>query len=67
MKKALLLLVMIFFITMAFAQKRKKAEQPLTGYAITSVEKGGRSWKEVRHINITTGEEIKSIYQSKQE
>lgn len=67
MKKALLLLVMIFLITMAFAQKRKKAEQPLTGYAITSVEKGGRSWKEVRHINITTGEEIKSIYQSKQE
>ena len=67
MKKALLLLVMIFFITMAFAQKRKKAQQPLTGYAITAVEKGGRSWKEVRHINITTGEEIKSIYQSKQE
>ena len=67
MKKALLLLVMIFFITMAFAQKRKKAEQPLTGYAITAVEKGGRSWKEVRHINITSGEEIKSVYQSKQE
>jgi hypothetical protein len=67
MKKALLLLVMTFFITMAFAQKRKKAEQPLTGYAITAVEKGGRSWKEVRHINVTTGEEIKSVYQSKQE
>ena len=67
MKKALLLLVMISFITVAFAQKRKKAAQPLTGYAITAVEKGGRSWKEVRHINITTGEEIKSIYQSKQE
>ena len=67
MKKALLLLVMTSFITVAFAQKRKKAEQPLTGYAITAVEKGGRSWKEVRQINITTGEEIKSIYQSKQE
>jgi hypothetical protein len=49
------------------AQKRKKAEQPLTGYAITAIEKGGRSWKEVRLVNITTGEEIKSIYQSKQE
>lgn len=67
MKKALLLLVMISFITEAFAQKRKKAEQPLTGYAITSVEKGGRSWKEVRLVNISTGDEIKSIYQSKQE
>ena len=67
MKKTLLLLVMISFITGAFAQKRKKTEQPLTGYAITAVEKGGRSWKEVRFVNITTGEEIKSIYQSKQE
>jgi hypothetical protein len=67
MKKTLLLLVMISFITGAFAQKRKKAEQPLTGYAITAVEKGGRSWKEVRLVNITTGEEIKTIYQSKQE
>ena len=67
MKKTLLLLVMISFITVAFSQKRKKSEQPLTGYAITAVEKGGRSWKEVRLVNITTGEEVKSIYQSKQE
>ena len=67
MKKSLLLLVMISLITVAFSQKRKKSEQPLTGYAITSVEKGGRSWKEVRLINITTGEEMKSVYQSKQE
>jgi len=67
MKKTLLLLVMISVITVAFAQKRKKVEQPLTGYAITAVEKGGRSWKEVRLVNITTGEEIRSVYQSKQE
>jgi Secretion system C-terminal sorting domain len=67
MKKILLLLVMISVITGVSAQKRKKAEQPLTGYAITAVEKGGRSWKEVRLVNITTGEEVKSIYQSKQE
>jgi len=67
MKKTFLLLVMTSVITGVSAQKRKKAEQPLTGYAITAVEKGGRSWKEVRLVNITTGEEIKSIYQSKQE
>jgi hypothetical protein len=67
MKKTLLLLVMISFVTVAFSQKRKKSDQPLTGYAITAVEKGGRSWKEVRLVNITTGEEVKSIYQSKQE
>src|SRR5688572_22111148 len=67
MKKVLLLLVMSTIITGAFAQKRKKTEQPLTGYAITAIEKGGRSWKEVRLVNITTGEEVKSVYQSKQE
>jgi hypothetical protein len=67
MKKILLLLVMSSIITVAFSQKRKKSEQPLTGYAITAVEKGGRSWKEVRLVNITTGEEVKSIYTSKQE
>lgn len=67
MKKILLLLVMSTIITGAIAQKRKKAEQPLTGYAITSIEKGGRSWKEVRLVNITTGEEVRSVYQSKQE
>ena len=58
---------MISVITAVSAQKRKKSDQPLTGYAITSVEKGGRSWKEVRLVNITTGEEIKNVYQSKQE
>jgi hypothetical protein len=67
MKRILLLLVMTSVVTVAFSQKRKKSDQPLTGYAITSVEKGGRSWKEVRLVNITTGEELRSVYQSKQE
>ena len=67
MKKALLLPVAILIVTLASAQKRKKTEQPLTGYAITAVEKGGRSWKEVRLVNMSTGEEIRSIYQSNQE
>ena len=67
MKKILLLLVMSSIITVAFSQKRKKSEQPLTGYAITAMEKGGRSWKEVRLVNITTGEEIQSVYHSKTE
>src|SRR5215510_3272722 len=67
MKKSLLLLVMACVITGAIAQKRKKSEQPITGYAITAIEKGGRSWKEVRLVNVTTGEELKSVYQSKDE
>src|SRR6187549_1911538 len=67
MKKTLLLLVMISVITVAFAQKRKKVEQPITGYAITAIEKGGRSWKEVRLVDVGSGEVVKNIYDSKQE
>ena len=66
-KQILLLMVMSAFITISYAQKRQKKDQPVTGYAITSVEKGGSSWKEVRFLNFNTGEEIQSVYQSKSE
>jgi len=49
------------------AQAQKKQKQPLTGYAITAAEKGGRSWKEVKFVDIATGQELKSIYQSTKE
>jgi hypothetical protein len=58
---------MIAFITTSKAQKNKKSSNPTTGYAITAVNKGGRSWKEVRLIDFTTGSIVKSIYESKQE
>ncbi len=63
-RKTLLLVVMASFITASYSQKK---QQPITGYAITAIEKGGRSWKEVRFVNINSGEEVKSIYQSTQE
>jgi Secretion system C-terminal sorting domain len=63
-QKTLLLLVMASFITTAQAQKKVKQ---ITGYAITAVDKGGRNWKEVRLVDISTGQEVKSIYQSSQE
>ena len=66
-KQILLLLVMITFITVSFSQKRQKKSDDVTGYAITSVEKGGRSWREVRLVNFNNGEEISTVYQSKQE
>jgi Secretion system C-terminal sorting domain len=65
-RKTLLLLVMISFVAATQAQKNKK-QQPLQGFAVTAAEKGGRSWKEVKMVNISTGEELKSVYQSKQE
>lgn len=60
-RKTLLLLVMTSFITLTYAQKKQK---PITGFAITAAEKGGKSWKEVRLVDIGTGEPIKDIYKS---
>jgi Secretion system C-terminal sorting domain len=63
-QRILLLFVMTALITSINAQKK---DQKTTGYAITASEKGGRSWKEVRLVDINSGEELKSIYQSTQE
>lgn len=59
--KTLLLLVMTLFIISANAQKKEK--QPASGYLITAAEKGGRAWKEVKQVDMSTGE-IRSIYES---
>lgn len=64
-RKTLLCLVMVSAIIPATAQKKQK--EPTTGYAITAAEKGGKSWKEVRLVNVATGEPVQSIYESKQE
>ncbi len=67
-RQTLLLLVMISFITVSQAQKnRKQKDEPLSGFAVTAADKGGRSWKEVRMMNVATGEEMKNVYNSKQE
>lgn len=67
MRQILLLFVTTAVVTSLSAQKRNKLAAPSTGYAITAVEKGGRSWKEVRQIDAVTGQTIKTIYDSKQE
>ena len=61
--KTLLLLVMTSFIISAYGQKKEKQ---ITGYAITAAEKGSRNWKEVRLVDMNTGQEVRSIYQSSQ-
>jgi hypothetical protein len=66
-QKLLLLLVMTALITNLQAQKNDKASKTTTGYAITAVEKGGKSWREVRLVDVTSGNILKSIYDSKQE
>ncbi len=51
-------------ITGAYAQKSKKQ---VTGYAITADQKGRTGWREVRLVDISTGEELKTIYEGNQE
>jgi len=45
----------------------QKKEKKVTAYAITGVQKGSSSWTEVRLVDVITGEEVKTINQSKQE
>lgn len=61
MKQKLLLTLFIASINLAVnAQKT-------TAYAITGLQKGQNNWTEVRLIDITSGEELKAVYQSSQE
>ncbi len=66
-QKLLLLFVMTVLITNLQAQKNDKASKTTTGYAITAVDKGGKSWREVRLVDVTSGSIVKNIYDSKQE
>jgi hypothetical protein len=68
--KRKILLVFTAFILVSFVKaqtSKSKKDKTISGYAITSAEKGQSGWKEVRLVNVNTGEELKSIYQSKQE
>jgi len=62
-RKILLLLVMTFSMSLIYGQKTQKIQ----GFAITAAEKGQNNWKEVRLMDISSGEELKSIYKSSQE
>lgn len=63
-QRLLLLLVMGSSISFSYAQKTDKKT---TGFAITGNQKGNNSWKEVRLIDVKSGEEMKSIYKAAQE
>ncbi len=61
--KILLLLTLISLVTLTHAQKKGKT-QKIEGYAITATEKGSSGWKDVRLVNLLSGEEVKSVYQN---
>lgn len=62
-KNFLLLVVITLFVTTLQAQSNK----PVTAYAITASEKGQGSWKEVRLVDVKTGQEIQPVFTSGQE
>ena len=62
-RKILLLSAMMAFTTTLLAQKNQRN----TAYAITGVDKGHSSWTEVRQVDLSTGEVVKTIYESSQE
>jgi len=62
MKRMLLFAVASCCITAVPAQDSKK----ITAYAITGVYKGSSNWTEVRLVDISTGTELQSIYNSSQ-
>ncbi len=63
-QKILLLLVGTAVVsTLSWAQKTKQ----VTAFAITGVQKGNHNWTEVRLIDVATGQEVKTIYQSTQQ
>jgi hypothetical protein len=63
-RKLLLLIVLASIVSTLHAQKKQK---PVTAYAITGAQKGSSPWTEVRLVNVSTGEQVQSIYESKQE
>lgn len=62
MKRLLLLTSAVTCLTVLYAQEKK-----ITAYAITGIQKGSSAWTEVRLVDITTGEEVQSVYKSAQE
>lgn len=61
--KFLLSAVMLCSITALYAQSNRST----TAYAITASEKGQSSWKEVRLVDVKTGQEIQTVFRSGQE
>ena len=59
MKQKILLTLLIASISVSVSAQKS------TAYAITASQKGGSSWTEVKLVDLTTGDEVKSIYASK--
>ncbi|MDB5193795.1 MAG: hypothetical protein JWQ96_3358 [Segetibacter sp.] len=61
--KCKILLILLASTSIASVSAQKK-QQKKTAFAITASQKGSSAWGEVKLVDITTGEEIKTIYSS---
>jgi hypothetical protein len=57
-QKILLFLAATAFVSFTHAQKK------VTAYAITGLQKGQSNWTEVKLVDMVTGDEVRSVYQS---
>ena len=62
--KQKLTFAMLLLCPVCFVQAQKPAGKT-TAYAITSQEKGSSKWTEVKFVDLVTGKEIRSVYESK--
>ncbi|MEP7164117.1 MAG: T9SS type A sorting domain-containing protein [Ferruginibacter sp.] len=60
-------LLMLFAVSFTLAANAQKKSERTTAYVITSAEKSSSKWTEVKLVDMITGEEIQSVYQSKSE
>lgn len=61
------ILLTLFLASLVIASHAQRKQQKITAYAITAAQKGNSNWTEVRLVDITTGEEVQSVYESKKE
>ena len=61
MKQKLLLALFIASINLAVNAQKS------TTYAITGTQKGSNNWTEVRLVDITSGEELKTVFKNSEE
>lgn len=62
MKQKILLFVLLTPLFLSVSAQKK-----ITAYAITGGQKGANDWTEVRLVDVTTGEEVQTIYQKAQD
>lgn len=57
-------LLFTFILASVLSVQAQKKSEKITAYAITGVQKGSSNWTEVRLVDVTTGDEVQTVYSS---